>query len=368
MIPITKVVVPEGARALVQEVLESGSLAQGVMVERFEHACAAMAGTEHAVAVSNGTVAIVAMLQAAGIGPGMEVITSPFTFAATLNAILEVGATAVFGDIDDDFNLDPASVDRALSERTAAVLAVHLYGQCARMEEIESVVAGRGVDLFEDAAQAHGAARLGRNAGGLGRAGTFSFYATKTLFAGEGGCVTTNDRELADELRVLRNQGMRARYEYLVPGYNWRLTDLAAALAIPQFADLPSLFERRNQNAEYFRARLEHLPQLSLPSVTTGNTHGWHQFTMAVRSAECAYTRDEVVERLNAAGVGAGVYYPRAVYDYACYREHPRVVISDTPRADAAGAHVFSIPVHQHLSDVEREQVAEAVVASVEGS
>ncbi len=361
MIPITKVVIPEAAHELVGEVLRSGSLAQGAMVERFEAACAAMAGTDHAIAVGNGTVAIVAMLHAAGIGPGDEVITTPATFAATLNAILEVGATAVFGDIDDHFNLDPQSLPELLTERTAAVLPVHLYGQCADIEGIAAAVADHTNSIFEDAAQAHGATRNGKEAGGLGTAGTFSFYATKNLFCGEGGCITTNDDTLAARLRVLRNQGMRNRYEYLEPGYNWRLTDLAAAVAVPQFETLPALLASRQANADFYATHLSEFSQLRLPFAAAGNVHAWHQYTIELREQEGTISRDSLVAALNDAGVGAAVYYPRPVYAYDCYFDHPRVRVSNAPRAEQATASVFSIPIHQHLQKEELQRVVDVI-------
>jgi dTDP-4-amino-4,6-dideoxygalactose transaminase len=361
VIPITKVVVEPEAEALVLEVLRSGMLAQGPMVERFEACCRDMTGARHAVAVTNGTVALSAALEAMGVGPGDEVVTTPFTFVATLNAILGVGATVRFADIRaDDFNLDPDAVADVISERTAVVLPVHLYGLPADMAPLCSLAAAHGARVLEDAAQAHGATYRGRPVGTFGVA-TFSFYATKNINAGEGGVVTTDDDEVADRLRVLRNQGMRARYDYVVAGHNQRMTDLAAAVALPQFERLADINRRRSEHAAYYRHRLAAVEGLVVPSVFDDREHVWHQFTLRV-TPDAPIDRDELVRRLAERGVQGGVYYPRLVHDYDCYRADPLIEGGSTDVARRVATEVVSIPVHQHLSDRDREAVADAVV------
>ena len=233
MIPVSKVIIGEEEEHGVLEVLRSGMLAQGEKVSALEEEFAAAHQVAHAVAVSNGTVALTGALRALGIGPGDEVITTPFSFNATLNAILEVGATARFADVRDDFTIDPDAVAASINQRTTALLPVHLYGLPADMTAIADLARRHGLAIVEDAAQAHGAACAGRSVGGYG-AGTFSLYGTKNITCGEGGVVVTDDDDVASKLRMLRNQGMRARYEYEMPGYNWRLTDLQAAVALPQ--------------------------------------------------------------------------------------------------------------------------------------
>lgn len=363
MIPITVVKVGEEEEALVLQVLRSGMLAQGRMVEQFEQHCREMTGAVHAVAVNNGTTALVAALEALQLQPGDEVITTPFTFVATLNAILEAGATARFADISDaDFNLDPATVVPLVGERTRVVMPVHLYGQSADMSPLAALATDHGLSIVEDAAQAHGATYGGTPIGTYGQA-TFSFYATKNLNAGEGGVVTTNDDALADHLRLLRNHGMRARYQYDFPGHNYRLTDLAAAVAIPQFARLAGIIAARTANAEYFNAHLAELPGVVTPVTLPGRGHAWHQYTLRI-TQDCPVSRDTFLERLQAAGIGAGVYYPRAVYDYDCYRNHPRVRIDGSPVGERVAAQVISLPVHQHLTEGQRDQVVAAVIAA----
>ncbi len=365
VIPISKVVLGAEEEALVVQVLRSGMLAQGPMVERFEELCATMAGTDHAVAVSNGTVALCIALEALQLREGDEILTTSFTFVATLNAALESGATVRFADISEtDFNMDPEHADALVTDRTAVLLPVHLYGQAADVESLERLASKTGAIVVEDAAQAHGATLRGRLVGSSGLA-TFSFYATKNVMCGEGGVITTNHADLAARMRVLRNQGMRGRYDYIVPGHNYRLTDLAAAVAVPQFSRLDSIIGTRRANAEYFGARLRGLPGIVVPQVLEGRGHVWHQYTLRITD-EAPVSRDEVVQRLHHLGVGAGVYYPRLVHDYECFRGHPRIVSGDTPVASRVARQVVSIPVHQHLSEQERESVADAVVRAVE--
>jgi dTDP-4-amino-4,6-dideoxygalactose transaminase len=332
------------------------------MVERFESLCVEMTGAKHAIAVNNGTTALVVALEALQLRPGDEVITSAFTFVATLNAILEAGATARFADIDsDDFNVSPTAVAAVVNDRTRVVMPVHLYGQPADIGQLADIANRNDVAIIEDAAQAHGARYLGTPVGKTAGQATFSFYATKNLQSGEGGVVTTDDDALADRLQLLRNHGMRARYQYEVPGHNYRLTEVAAAIAIPQFARLATIAAARASNADYFSRNLADLPGIVTPLTRPDRTHAWHQYTVCI-TEDCAVSRDEVLRRLNGAGIGAGVYYPRAVYDYACYRSHPRVVIDGgCPVAERAATEVISLPVHQHLTESDRELIVTGV-------
>jgi perosamine synthetase len=345
--------------ALALEVLRSGHLAQGPMVARLEQEFCALAGTTHAVAVSSGTTALVAALEALGVGEGDEVITSPFTFVATLNAILEAGATASFVDIGDDFTISGDAVASAIGASTRAVMPVHLYGLPAGMGSIVQVAADHGVAVVEDASQAHGASVDGRPVGSFG-IGCFSLYATKNLTAGEGGVVTCNDDEIADRLRLLRNQGMRERYRYEIAGHNYRLTDLQAALVLPQLARLAALTARRRANAEILDDALATVPGLVCPIVPSGRDHVWHQYTVRITpDARC--DRDELARCLLERGIQTGVYYPRVVFDHECYREHPRVKVGEVPNARAAAQEVLSLPVHPGLSESDVGRVAAAV-------
>lgn len=364
MIPVSTVDLPPGTEELVLQVLNSGMLAQGPMVKRFEEAFASIVGVRHAVAVNNGTTALVAALQVLDLAPGDEVLTSPFTFVATLNAILEAGATAVFADIcEDDFCLDPDAAAAAIGPRTKVLMPVHLYGQCADMDRLGALADRHGLHLVEDAAQAHAATMNGRFAGSFG-VGCFSFYATKNVTTGEGGMITTNDDVLADRLRVLRNQGMRARYVYEMAGHNYRLTDLQAALAIPQLAVLEETTSRRRHNADRLRSGLSDVPGLRLPRQLDRRGHVWHQFTVLLPDelpTGESLDRDEVVAKLADRGVGSGVYYPKLVHEYDCYRDNPQVVARDVPVARSVAQRVVSLPVHPSLS----EDDLDTIIASV---
>ena len=344
----------------VLEVLRSGGIAQGPMVRRFEEGFAELCGVEHAVAVNSGTTALVAALQVLDLEPGDEVLTSPFTFVATLNAILEAGATARFVDIrQEDFCVDPAALAAAVGPRTKVLMPVHLYGQTADMDPILKLAADHGLALVEDAAQAHGARHQGRAAGAFGL-GCFSFYATKNITSGEGGAITTDDARLADRLRVLRNQGMRERYVYEVAGHNYRMTDLHAAVAMPQLARVNEIIAARQANARTLTKGLAGIPGLHLPAQLPGRTHVWHQYTILLDES-AQVTRDELAAGLADRGVGCGVYYPKLVTDYDCYRGDPRVIPSDTPVAARVARQCLSLPVHPSLTAAQLEAIVDAV-------
>ena len=366
MIPISTVVLGEEEERLVLQVLRSGQLAQGPVVAELERRFAEVVGVKHAVAVNNGTTALVAALQALGVGPGDEVVTAPFTFVATLNAILQTGATARFADIGADFTLDPASVEQRVTGRTRVLMPVHLYGLPADMSALDPIVREHGLGLVEDAAQAHGARVAGRGAGSFG-IGCFSFYATKNLTTGEGGIVTTDDDAVADRLRLLRNHGMRQRYQYELAGHNYRLTDLQAAVALPQLDRLAKSTDARRRNAARLLAGLSGIQGLVLPSTPPDREHVWHQFTVRV-TAESGSTRDELAAGLAEQGVGSGIYYPRLVHDYGCYATDPRVVVEPTPVAEQAAREVLSLPVHPALSEADVEEVVAAVRTVLEVS
>lgn len=365
MIAISSISFGEDVEREVLDTLRSGIVAQGPKVKRLEDEFAALVGARHAVAVNNGTTALIAALQVQDLQPGDEVLTTPFTFVATLNAILEAGATARFADIrPDDFNIDPAVVSERITDRTAVLMPVHLYGQTADMGALMPLAQRHGLTVVEDAAQAHGAT-FGESGAGTFGLGCFSFYATKNLTTAEGGMITTDDETVADRLRVLRNQGMRQRYVYEMVGQNYRMTDLQASLALPQLGGYRKQVEARRRNAEALRAGLADVAGLTLPTELAGRGHVWHQFTVLV-GADAPIDRDTLADRLTQRGVGSGIYYPRTAYDYDCYRAHPRVVIEDTPVATAVAARCLSIPVHARLSADEVDQIIAALRGAME--
>lgn len=360
MIPVSTVKFGSEEENLVLEVLRSGQVAQGSYVERFESQFAAVHGVEHAIAVNNGTTALVAAMQALNVNPGDEVITSPFTFVATLNAILEAGGTARFADIGDDFNVQPSEIRTLVNEKTVALLPVHLYGYMSDMNLIMAVAEEFNLRIIEDAAQAVGASFDGHGAGSFD-VGCFSLYATKNLCVGEGGVVTTNDSEVADRLRLLRNQGMRQRYQYEIAGHNYRLTNLAAALGLPQLDRLQETTKIRQRNAQILRDGLSEIDGLVLPPEPESNReHVYHQFTVRVKE-NARVSRDQLVDELAGHGVGSGIYYPKVVFDYDCYRSDPRVVQDAVPNAFKIASEVISLPVHPFLSEEDLAVIVSSV-------
>ncbi len=358
-IPLVKVVMGTEEQEAVLGVLRSGNLAGGERVAELERSFARTHEAAHAVAVSSGTAALVAALRAHRVGPGDEVITAPLTFVATLNAILEVGATARFADIGDDLTLDPSLVARLVTPRTRVLMPVHLYGLPAAMSQIRDIARVHELVIIEDAAQAPGARVAQASVGSFGTA-AFSLYATKNITCGEGGIVTTDDDGIAVRLRLLRNHGMRERYEYSMPGYNYRLTDLQAAIATTQLARLPGLAATRNRNAALLSAGLAGLCGLVLPSVPAGRLHAWHQYTVQV-TPDARVDRDQLSSCLNVAGIDARAYYPKLVYDYPCYRDNPQVARDETPRAARAARQVLSLPVHPGLSGDDIDRIVSCV-------
>lgn len=351
MIPIARPLIGEEEKRLVQEVLESGQLAQGSRVAEFERRFAELCGVAHAVACSNGTAALHLALLAHDIGPGDEVITTPFSFIATANSILFTGARPVFADIDPaTYNIDVEHVAQLITARTKAIMPVHLYGQPASMAPLVELARHHGLALIEDAAQAHAARYQGRPVGSFGT-GCFSFYPTKNITSGEGGMVTTNDPALADRLRMLRQHGMNRQYYHEILGFNFRLTDLQAAVGLGQLNLLNRWTEARRRNGAYYTASL---PKEVTPAVLDGCEHVYHQYTLRVPG-----DRDRFVELLAERGVQARVYYPLPIHQQPLYqnlgfRDH-------LPHAERASHQVLSIPVHPSLTGAEVEQVVVAV-------
>jgi perosamine synthetase len=358
MIPIARPDLGSEEIAAVTEVLGSGMIAQGRKVAELEAAWAEFVGVRHAVAMSNGTVALMSIFAGLGLGPGDEVITVSHTFAATANAILFTGATPVFVDIEPDtYLIDAKRIEAAITPRTRAICPVHLFGLVADMDMVRAIADRHGIAVVEDACQAHGATFRGRMAGSFGH-GAFSLYATKNMTTAEGGFVTTNDDTLADWLRLYRNQGMRARYQFEMLGYNFRMTDLAAAIGLAQLAKLPRNTARRQAIAGRYDEAFGELP-IGLPITPDGRTHVFHQYTLDVGGA-----RDAIVEDLRAAGVGADIYYPIPVHRQSYIME--RGLHADLPVTDAAAARTLALPMFPGLTDAEQGQVIDAVRGAVE--
>jgi perosamine synthetase len=357
MISISRPDIGPAEEEAVLEVLRSGMLAMGKRTAAFEEAWASYCGVRHAVFMSNGTVALEAILHALGIGPGDEVITVSFSFNATVSAILRVGATPVLVDVrEDDFCMDPAAVEAAITPRTKAILPVHLYGLMADMDPLVEIAERHGVAIVEEAAQAHGATYHEKRAGRFGPA-IFSLYATKNLMTGEGGFATTDDDGLADRLRLFRNHGMRARYHHDALGTNFKPTDLAAALGLAQLDRLDERTEQRRRNAAYLT---EHLAGDYLtPTAPTGRGHVWHQYVMRFPGE-----RQRVIDGLAERGVGTLIYYPVPIHRQAYLAAYlPGVADLPLPVTDLLSNEVLAIPVHPRLSEADLEAIVAAIRA-----
>ena len=340
-------------QAAVAAVLSSGNLVQGAQVADFEQAFAGMLGVPHAVAVSSGTAALQLGLQSLGIGPGDEVITTPFSFIATANAILYTGATPVFADIDPiTANLDPAEVEKKITKKTKAVVAVHLYGLPCEMEQLQAICKKNNILLIEDCAQSCGASVGGRKTGSFGL-GCFSFYATKNLCTGEGGMVTTHDSGVAEQCRILRSQGQSGQYNHVRLGFNFRMTEMQAALGVVQLKKLGAMNSKRKENAAFLSENLTGLPFIRLPAIPAGVTHAWHQYTIRTPY------RDRLQQHLAALGIDARVYYPKVIYQQPVYQQLGYRY--DCPHAEQAAAEVLSLPVHPWLSSADLGRIVSAI-------
>lgn len=354
MIPISKPCLGANEKRAVEAVLDSGMLAQGARVAEFERAFADYIGVKHAIATSNGTTALYTALLAHGIGAGDEVITTPFTFIASVNSILYTGATPRLVDVDACFNLDAQQIEQAITPRTRAMMPIHLFGQPCDMDAIMEVARQHNLVVIEDACQAHGARFQNQCVGSFGT-GCFSFYATKNMTTGEGGMLTTNDDNVAAQARLLISHGMRVRYHHELLGYNFRLTEIAAALGIKQLEQLDAFNARRQETAAYYDKHLGKIDGLELPRVFPKRSHVYHQYTLRVLE-NFPLSRDELISQLNAHGIGTGIYYPIPAHQQESVKrlEWAKATF---PRAEEFSNQVLSLPVHPLVTDAERAHI-----------
>ncbi|MBM7231141.1 DegT/DnrJ/EryC1/StrS family aminotransferase [Dietzia cinnamea] len=350
-IPPARPLIGEEERAAVDRVMRTGMVAQGPEVEAFEDEFSTHFGLgRECVAVNSGTSGLHLGLLASGIGPGDEVIVPSFTFAATANSVALTGATPVFADIDPhSFCLSPTAVEATITERTRAIMPVHLYGHPADMPAILRIAESRGLDVFEDAAQAHGASLNGTPVGGFGRFGMFSLYPTKNMTSGEGGMVSVADSETARKVRLYRNQGMEKQYHNEVVGLNNRMTDIHAAIGRVQLTKVNAWTEIRRANASHLNESLE---GVIVPPVAAGARHVYHQYTVRIpedRDGFAAALRDEY-------GVGSGMFYP-----VPNHRLAPFEVNVDLPETATAAKECLSLPIHPSINEEALDRIVTAV-------
>jgi dTDP-4-amino-4,6-dideoxygalactose transaminase len=353
MISIAKPLIGEEEKSAVMHVLESGMLASGPRTEEFEKKFAEYVGTKYAVATTSGTTALHLGLLSLGVTQGDEVILPSFSFIATANVALFCDAVPVFCDVDPKtFNIDPEKIEARITKKTKAIMPVHLYGQAVDVQPIQEIAEKHGIYVIGDACQAHGASYDGKMVGSFGDVECFSFYPTKNMTTGEGGMVTTNNEEFADLMMSLRNHGREKTkwgYEHGRLGYNYRMTDIAAAIGLEQLKKLPKNVEMRQKNAQYFNT---HLDSVEIPYVIPKARHAYHQYTVKSKN------RDALTQNLKKNEVGFGIYYPQPLHSYKHLKkyQHKDLKISET-----LGNEVVSLPVHPGLTKEELEKVVEVI-------
>ncbi|WP_129597832.1 DegT/DnrJ/EryC1/StrS family aminotransferase [Methanohalophilus profundi] len=349
MIPIAKPLIGEAEVEAVSSVLRSGMIAQGPKVVEFEEAFAEYTGVEHAIAVNSGTAALHVSLLANGIGQGDEVITSSFSFIATGNSILATGATPVFADIrPDTFNIDPEAILEKVTPKTKAIMPVHLYGQSADMQAIMEIAEDHNLAVIEDACQAHGAGFNGKRVGSFGT-GAFSFYPTKNMTTSEGGMITTDDVQVAEKARMIRAHGSKQRYMHELMGYNYRMTDIAAAIGLVQLGRIDEFNSARQTNASLLTDGLRGLDYITTPVVREGCEHVYHQYTVRTQN------RDALADYLKDNGVGCGIYYPIPIHKQPLYRDLGYT--DDLAETEKAAEEVLSLPVHPAVEEKDIEHI-----------
>jgi perosamine synthetase len=339
---------------------------QGPYLKRFEQEFASVCGTRHAIAVSNGTVALHLALVGLDIGPGDEVIVPSLTYIASVNAIRYVGASPVFVDVDPRSQcLDPDAVAAALTERTRAVIAVHLYGQPAEMDALRDLCEPRGIRLVEDAAEAPMATYRGRPTGGLGDVATFSFYGNKVLTCGEGGAVTLDDDDLAARLRLLRGQGMEPnrRYWFSVVGYNYRLTNVAAALLCAQLERRGEILDARKRIFAQYTERLASVPGLTIPTPMPGTTTSPWLFSMLVDEGLFGIGRDVLMQRLESAGIETRPFFP-PIHLLPPYVDERRGPLAVTERLAGQG---MNLPTYPGMTEDDVTRICDEILLHAHG-
>jgi dTDP-4-amino-4,6-dideoxygalactose transaminase len=352
--------VGEEVRLGIDEVIASSAFILGPQVVQFERDFAAFCEARHCVGVANGTDALELMCRAAGIGPGHEVIVPVSTFVATALAVARTGATPVFVDVDPVHNLiDPDRVRSRIGPLTRAIIAVHLYGQIAPMEELEEIARETGLLLLEDAAQAQGARRNGRAVGSIGAAAATSFYPSKNLGAyGDAGAVLTNDDGIGERVRRLRNYGGEQKYDHPETGFNSRLDTLQAVVLLAKLKRLPDWTEDRRRAAARYHRLLEDLPQVTRPETLHCNEHVWHLYVIRVRD------RDRVLRELHTAGIAAAVHYPDPCHLLGAFG-HLGHKPGDFPVAEQASREVLSLPIYPGITEAQQAQVVEALAEAL---
>ena len=354
MIPIAKPLIGEEEQRAVSEVLGSGMIASGPRVKEFEKQFAEFVGTKYAVATTSGTTALHLALLCLGIKEGDEVIVPSFSFIATANTVLFCNAKPVFCDVNPKtFNIDVEKIESLITEKTKAIMPVHLFGQPTDMQPLLEIAERHGLHVISDAAQAHGAKYDGKMVGSFGDAECFSFYPTKNMTTGEGGMITTNNEEFAKKADSIRNHGREKTqwgYEHGQVGYNYRMTDIAAAIGIEQLKKLPRFNERRIENARDLNDKLTGIEGIEIPYVLPNVEHVYHQYTIKCEN------REDMIQKLKNNDIGFGIYYPKPLHKYPHLEQYRH---NDLVNSEMLASKVISLPVHPAVSHQDFEKISE---------
>lgn len=362
MINISKPVIGQEEIDAVVKVMKSGMIVQGPVTVKLEEKFAKYCGTKYALAFNSGTAAIHASLYALGVGPGDEVITTPFTFVATANPILMQGAKVVFADISaEDFNIDPLEIEKKIGKKTKAIIPVDLYGQVYNYKAIKKIASKYKLKILEDACQAVGAKHRGKKTGNFGDISAFSLYATKNIMSGEGGLITTDNFELFEKCQMFRHHGQseKIKYEYLDLGYNYRMTDMAAAIGLEQLKKADVFNSKRIRNAKLLSCGLSNITGLILPQVKKNQKHVFHQYTVRVTN-EFGQTRDELIEFLKKKGINCGIYYPKPLHLHKHFAKWG-YIRGDFPVSEKLAGEVLSLPVHPSLKEGDINKIIKVI-------
>lgn len=337
----------------VLSVLRSGILSMGPNAQEFEKRFAKKIGTKYAVAVSSGTAGLHLALIAAGVGPGDEVITSPFSFVASANAVLYVGAKPVFIDIDPHtYNLDPKKIESAITKKTKAILAVHMFGQSCNMDPIMKLAKKHKLKVIEDACESIGAQYKGKHTGTFGESAVFAFYPNKQMTTGEGGMVVTNSKKIYEQCRSLRNQGRAENMQWLDHtqlGYNYRMDEMSAALGLAQLKRLDLFIAERRKIAQWYQKYLaRHKDMVQAPAIAPENTHTW--FVYVVQVLLKGANRDAIMKRLEKKGIATKPYVP-SIHLFDFYRKAFKYKKGDYPHAESASKKSLALPFYMGLKE-----------------
>ena len=357
MIPIAKPVFDDEMISAASNILKSGMVVQGKKVEEFEERFANYIGVKYAVAVSNGTSALHTAILSYNIKSGDEVIVPSFSFIATANSVMMCGAKPVFSDVGEDFCIDIEDVKEKITPKTKAIMPVHLYGQPCDMKAIMDIVEDHKLILIEDAAQAHGAEFAGKTVGSFGT-GCFSFYATKNMTTIEGGMITTDDKNVYERAKLIRNHGMPERYVHAVFGYNYRMTDVQAAIGLLQLKHLDEWNNTRIKNAELLTSLLSDIEGIITPKTYPKRKHVFHQYTIRI-TPEFRTTREKLIEELRTNNIGSIIYYPIPIHKQKLYQDLGFDI--SLPKTEKIAKEVLSLPVHQSVKKEDLEKIVNVV-------